>query len=78
MTFKAKEFYQTFTVGAFDNTAINHGLGSKKLIVQIWLNDEDVTSSFDLEKSSNNSILIRNASSEALTGLEVCIIKLSV
>ena len=30
---------------------INHGLNSKKLIVQLWLNDEEVTSSFDVEKS---------------------------
>ena len=75
---KAKEFYGTFSIGADDSEVINHGLDSKKLLVQLWMNDEEVTSSFDLEKSSDNSITIYNDSTESLTGLEVCIIKLSV
>ena len=75
---KAKEFYGTFSIGADDSEVINHGLDSKKLLVQLWMNDEEVTSSFDLEKSSDNSITIHNDSTESLTGLEVCIIKLSV
>ena len=75
---KAKEYFQAFTVGADNSVVINHGLGSKKIIVQLWLNDEEVTSSFDLEKSSNNSITVYNDSAESISGLEVCIIKLSV
>ena len=75
---KAKEFYGTFTIGADSSEVINHGLGSKRVIVQLWMNDEEVTSSFDLEKSSDNSLTIYNDSVEALSGLEVCIIKLSV
>mgnify|MGYP003650980224 CR=1 FL=1 len=74
---KSKEFYATFTIGADDSEVINHGLGSKRLIIQLWMNDEEVTSSFDLEKSSDNSIIIHNDSAESLSGLEVCIIKLS-
>tara|TARA_R110002020_G_scaffold403525_1_gene613670 strand:- start:485 stop:3046 length:2562 start_codon:yes stop_codon:yes gene_type:complete len=75
---KAKEYYQTFTVNGDDSVVINHGLNSKKLIVQVWFNDEEITSSFDLEKSSDNSITIHNDSVGNLTGLEICIIKLSV
>ena len=75
---KAKEFYATFTIGADSSEVIAHGLGSKRLLVQLWMNDEEVTSSFDLEKSRDNSLTIYNDSAEALTGLEVCIIKLSV
>ena len=75
---KAKEFFATFSLGADSNVVINHSLGSKKILVQLWMNDEEVTSSFDLEKSSDNSLTIYNDSAEALTGLEVCIIKLSV
>ena len=75
---KAKEFYSAFTIGADSSEVINHGLGSKRVIVQLWMNDEEVTSSFDLEKTSNNSLTIYNDSADSLTGLEVCIIKLSV
>ena len=75
---KAKEYYQTFTVNGDDSVVINHGLGSKRLIVQLWFNDEEITSSFDLEKSSDNSITVHNDSVDNLTGLEICIIKLSV
>jgi len=48
------------------------------LIVQVWFNDEEITSSFDLEKTSDNSITIHNDSVDNITGLEICIIKLSV
>ena len=75
---KAKEFYGTVYVDATSNTVINHGLGSKKLILSLWLNDEEVTSSFDIDKTSDNSITIYNGSAENLTGIEVCIMKLSV
>ena len=75
---KAKEYFESFNIGADSSVVINHGLGSKKLIVQIWLDDEDVTSSFDLEKSSDNSISIYNDTTQALSDVEVCIIKLSV
>ena len=75
---KAKEYFQEFTVGADDSEVINHGLGSKRLIVQLWLDDEEVTSSFDVEKSSDNSITIHNDSAESIVGLEICVIKLSV
>ena len=75
---KAKEFYGTFTVGADSSEVINHGLGSKRLIIQIWENDEEVTSSFDIEKSSDNSITVYNDSGSEVTGLEICILKLSV
>ena len=75
---KAKEFYDTFTVGADASTVINHQLGSKKVIVQLWLDDEEVTSSFDVEKSSDNSITVYNDSESSISNLEICIIKLSV
>ena len=75
---KAKEYFEAFSIDANGNTVINHGLGSKKLVLSVWHNDEEATSSFDIEKTSNNSITIYNGTSEALSGLEICIYKLSV
>lgn len=75
---KAKEYFEEFSIDANGNTVINHGLGSKKLVLSIWHNDEEATSSFDIEKTSSNSITIYNGTSEALSGLEICIYKLSV
>ena len=75
---KDKEFFGEVDIDATNDVVINHGLGSKKLILSLWLNDEEVTSSFDIEKTSDNSITIYNGSAENLTGVEVCIMKLSV
>ena len=75
---KAKEYFEAFTIDANGNTVINHALNSKKLVLSVWHNDEEATSSFDIEKTSNNSITIYNGTSEELIGLEICIYKLSV
>jgi len=75
---KSKEFFGIVDIDAANDVVINHGLGSKKLILSLWLNDEEVTSSFDIEKTSDNSITIYNGSAENLTGIEVCVMKLSV
>ena len=75
---KAKEYYDTKNISANNNVVINHGLGSKKLILSLWLDDEEVTSSFDIEKTSDNSVTIYNGSIDNLIGIEVCIMKLSV
>ena len=74
---KDKEFTLEFGVPAQDNTVINHNLGTKKLILSLWYEDEEVTGSFDIERTSNNSITVYNATTETLTGVEVCIYALS-
>ena len=75
---KAKEFYGTLNVGANEMVTVNHGLGSQKLILTVWLDNEEITSSIDINKTSDNSITICNGSAEVLNNIEVCIIKLSV
>ena len=74
---KAKEFSGSFTLGASTNWVVNHNLGTKKLILSLWYEDEEVTGSFDIERTSNNSITVYNATTETLTGVEVCIYALS-
>ena len=74
---KAKEFTGSFTLGASTSWVVNHNLGSKKLILSLWYDDEEVTGSFDIERTSNNSITVYNATTETLVGVEVCIYALS-
>ena len=74
---KSKEFTGSFTLGASTNWVVNHNLGTKKLILSLWYEDEEVTGSFDIERTSNNSITVYNATTETLTGVEVCIYALS-
>ena len=74
---KSKEFTGSFTLGASTSWVVNHNLGSKKLILSLWYDDEEVTGSFDIERTSNNSITVYNATTETLIGVEVCIYALS-
>ena len=74
---KNKEFSGTFTLGANTNWVVNHNLGSKKLILSLWYEDEEVTGSFDIERTSNNSITVYNATTETLNNVEVVIYALS-
>ena len=74
---KAKEFVGTFNLGASTNWVVNHNLGSKKLILSLWYQDEEVTGSFDIERTSNNSVTVYNATTETLTDVEICIYALS-
>ena len=75
---KSNEFSDTFSIGSDTTEVINHGLDSKKIIVQITLDDEVVTSSFGVKMTSDNSVTITNTTEESLTGLEICIYKLSI
>ena len=75
---KSNEFYEIVNISADGNVVVNHQLESKKLILSLWLDDEEVTGSFDIDKSSDNSITIHNDTIESIEGLEVCIMKLSV
>lgn len=74
---KAKEFVGTFNLGASTNWVVNHNLGSKKLILSLWYQDEEVTGSFDIERTSDNSVTVYNATTETLTDVEICIYALS-
>ena len=74
---KSKEFSGSFTLGASTNWVVNHNLGTKKLILSLWYQDEEVTGSFDIERTSNNSITVYNATTETLTDVEVVIYALS-
>jgi len=75
---KAKEFCTEVSISATNSVVINHNLGSKKLILNLWLDDEEVTSSFDIERTSDNSITIYNATTVAVVDLGLCIMRLSV
>ena len=51
---KATEFSVTVTILANSNEVINHGLGTKKVIPTVWVDDELSTSAFDIERSINS------------------------
>ena len=63
---KAKEYSETFNLSANSNITINHGLGTKKVIVSIWHNDELSTDAFDVDERTTNSFKIHNGSQQML------------
>jgi len=75
---KAKEYYDTKNISANSDLVVNHQLDSQKLITSLWLDGIEVTNSFKVKKSSNNSMTITNLSSTSIVGLEICIMKLSL
>ncbi len=75
---KAKEKEFSIDVDANDNTVINHGLGTKKIIVQAWLDDEEVTSSLGIKKTTTSSITVYNDTDENIVGLEIFVYALSI
>ena len=72
---KSREYSETFNIVANGNSVINHGLGTKKILLQLWHEDEEVTSAFDIERSVN-SVTVYNATAEALVGIDIVIIAL--
>tara|TARA_R110002020_G_scaffold257408_8_gene471080 strand:+ start:1378 stop:3936 length:2559 start_codon:yes stop_codon:yes gene_type:complete len=75
---KAKEFATTKNISAGGFVTINHNLNSENIIPALWLNGELVTSAFDVEASSANSLTIHNDLAQAVTDLKVLVFKLSV
>ena len=75
---KEKEFATTVSISANGFVTVNHNLGSENIIPALWLDGELVTSGFDIEASSANSITIHNDLAQAVTDLKIFIIKLSV
>ena len=63
---KATEFAVTVTVGANSNEVINHGLGTKKIMPTVWVDDELSTSAFDIERDVN-SLTIYNDTDAPVT-----------
>ena len=74
---KSKEFTQTLSISANSDVVINHALGSKKILVSIWYDDELVTDTFDIDERTDNSFKIHNGSSTALLDVEVNVFRLS-
>ena len=75
---KAKEYSETFDLNANSSITINHSLGTKKIIISIWHQDELVTETFDVDERTTNSFKIHNGSAISLTDVEVNILALSV
>jgi hypothetical protein len=75
---KAKEFKSTENISAESFVTINHNLNSEFIIPALWLDGELVTSNFDVEMTSANSMTIHNDLAQAVTGLKVLIMKLSI
>ena len=78
---KAKEDDGTFDIGAGSEASpttvtYTHNLNSKKVVVDLWLNDERVTDAFGIKKTLNG-LEITNTSAVAMTGVEVIVMKLS-
>ena len=63
---KSTEFSVTVTIAANSSEVINHGLGTKKVMPTVWVNDELSTSSFDIERAIN-SLTISNGTVNAVT-----------
>lgn len=74
---KSKEYSEIFDLSANGSITINHGLGTKKIILSVWYNDELSTDSFDIDERTINSFKIHNASADVLSDVEVNIIALS-
>ncbi len=74
---KSKEYTEIFSIAANDTITINHSLGTKKIILSIWHEDELVTSTLDIDERTINSFKIHNGSSEVMNSVEVNIIALS-
>ena len=75
---KAKEAEDVVTVPASGSVTINHNLGSLKLIVSAWLDDEEVSGGvIKIERSGTNAIILYNNTASDLTDVEVYISKLS-
>ena len=75
---KAKEFAATKNISAGGFVTVNHNLNSENIIPALWLDGELVTSAFDVEASSANSLTIHNDLAQAVTDLKVLVFKLSV
>ncbi len=63
---KATEFSVTVTIGASSSEVINHGLGTKKIMPAVWVDDELATSAFDIERAVN-SLTIYNDTDSPVT-----------
>jgi len=74
---KDKEFSQTLSIPANDEVVINHGLGSKKVMISIWYDDELVTDTFDIDERTASSFKIHNGTTTALVDVEVNVFRLS-
>ena len=75
---KAKEYYEAFSIPAGGFKEIVHNLDSNKIIFQVCEDGEENTGAFDIEKTSNNMLTVRNGSTEEVTGLEIAVMKLSI
>jgi len=74
---KSKEYSETFSLPANGSVTINHSLGSKKVILSVWYQDELITSALDIDERTSNSFKIHNDSSDAMSSVEVNVIALS-
>lgn len=74
---KAKEYEDTVTVGALSEETVTHSLGTKKILVQVWYNDEDYTSAFEIKRVGTNQITLGNSTGNTYTDVEVLIYALS-
>lgn len=74
---KSKEYSETFSLPANGSVTINHSLGSKKVILSVWYQDELITSALDIDERTSNSFKIHNDSSEAMSSVDVNVIALS-
>ena len=74
---KAKEYETTVTVGAISEETITHSLGTKKILVQVWYNDEDFTSAFAIKRVGDNQITLGNSTGNTYADVEVLIYALS-
>ena len=75
---KSKEFAsEAVVLGANSSVTINHALGTKKISPVIWVDDELSTSSFDVERSGTNAIVIYNDTNADVT-LDVYITAMSI
>jgi len=74
---KSKEFSQTVAIPANGSVVINHALGSKKILVSIWYEDELVTDTFDVDERTDNSFTVHNGTATTLLDVDINILRLS-
>jgi hypothetical protein len=75
---KSKEYTETFSIPANGSKTINHALGTKKIILSVWHNDELVTETLDIDERTADSFKIHNGSAQTMANVEVNIIALSL
>ena len=75
---KSKEYFELVDINAVNSYTVNHQLDSDKLIISIWFDGLEITSNLKVEETTDDTLTLTNLSSQNLTGIKVCIYRLTV